>query len=116
MPMHDTEIASVYCAQNLAEAEFLKNILADAGIEARVVGEAMIWGGASQIDEGIPSVWVRHVDETRAREILDDYVRRRDRPRSDDDRRPAWKCSACGELVEEDFELCWNCQNPRTPS
>jgi hypothetical protein len=22
---------------------------------------------------------------------------------------------ACGEMVDDDFDLCWNCQNPRTP-
>jgi|GEM_PF-2177916 len=24
-----------------------------------------------------------------------------------------WKCPKCGETVEMDFEVCWNCQNPR---
>lgn len=114
--MHDAEIANVYCAQNVTEAEFLRNILADAGIEARVTGQGTIFTGALQNEEGIPCLWVRHADESRAREILDDYTRRRNVARPDEDRRPAWKCATCGELVEEDFELCWNCQNPRTPS
>lgn len=24
-----------------------------------------------------------------------------------------WKCPKCGETVEMDFEICWNCQNSR---
>jgi hypothetical protein len=114
--MHDTEITNIYCAQDVLEAEFLKNILADAGVDARVIGEGTIFTGALQNEGGIPCIWVRHADEARAREVLDDYARRRGRPRSGDDRRPAWKCSSCGELVEQDFEICWNCQNPRTPT
>lgn len=25
-----------------------------------------------------------------------------------------WKCSKCGELMEEQFDSCWKCQAPRT--
>lgn len=27
-----------------------------------------------------------------------------------------WKCSACAELVDDDFEVCWKCQQPKPPS
>lgn len=26
---------------------------------------------------------------------------------------PVWKCSTCQEEVTVDFEICWNCQQPR---
>jgi phage FluMu protein Com len=25
-----------------------------------------------------------------------------------------WKCSKCGELLEEQFDSCWKCETPRT--
>jgi len=25
-----------------------------------------------------------------------------------------WKCSKCGELLEEQFDSCWKCKTPRT--
>jgi hypothetical protein len=65
--MHDAEIANVHSAQNITEAEFLKNILSDAGIESRVIGEATMFVGALQNDEGVPSLWVRHSDEAQTR-------------------------------------------------
>lgn len=24
-----------------------------------------------------------------------------------------WKCSNCGESVEDNFDICWNCQTPK---
>jgi hypothetical protein len=27
-----------------------------------------------------------------------------------------WKCPACTELVDEDFEVCWNCEQPKPES
>ncbi|MBI3865491.1 MAG: DUF2007 domain-containing protein [Planctomycetia bacterium] len=113
--MHDSEIVNVYCARNLIEAEFLKNILADAGIESRVIGDAaVILAGMLQNDEGVPCLWVRRSDESRARGILTDFEQRRNGPHSDNDPPATWKCSACGELVDDEFDLCWNCQNPRS--
>ena len=27
-----------------------------------------------------------------------------------------WKCAKCGELVDEEFEICWNCQQAKPES
>ncbi len=27
-----------------------------------------------------------------------------------------WKCSACGETVDNEFDICWNCQQTKPPS
>lgn len=113
--MHDEDIVEVYAAGDLAEAHFLHNMLADAGIEARVVGDAIATLGYPPGGRATPRLWVRPADEAQARQLIGDWEKVHARPHFDDEPRTAWKCSACGELVEEDFDLCWNCQNPRQP-
>ena len=114
--MHDDDIVEVYKAGELGEAYFLRDMLGNAGIEARVVGDSISTGlGLPPVGESAPSLWVRRTDEKQARELLTEYEKVHARPHSDEESRPAWKCSACGELVDDDFELCWNCQNPRKP-
>ncbi len=114
--MNDTEIVNVYHAQNLVEAEFLRNILSDAGVESRVIGDAVsLLAEVLPSISGSPCLWVRQSDENRAREILTDFEQRRDKSRPPDEPLATWKCAACGEMVDDDFDLCWNCQNPQTP-
>jgi rubrerythrin len=114
--MHDDDIVDVYAAADLGQAHFLQEMLANAEIEARVVGDSISTGlGYPPVDKFAPRLWVRRADEARARELLAEFEKIHARPHPDDEPRAAWKCSACGELVEDDFELCWNCQNPRQP-
>ena len=113
--MHDAEIVEVYRAADAAQAHFLMNLLGDSGIEARVVGETLTALGYPPGTPSAVQLWVHQGDQNRAREILAEWEAMHLRPRPDNDPRRAWKCAVCGELVDEDFELCWNCQNPRTP-
>lgn len=109
----EAELIEVYSAADIAEAHFLQSMLEDAGIKARVVGDTL--SGLPPLGEMIaPRVWVFQPDEACARELLAEYERVHRRPHPDDDR-PAetWKCPTCGEAVEADFDLCWNCQTPR---
>ncbi len=115
--MNDDGAANVYLAASLLEAEFLRNVLVEAGIEARVSGVGSIMAGMVPNEEAAPCLWVRRRDAEKAKEILADWEQVHARPHRDDE--PAesgWKCSACGETVEEDFELCWNCETPRQSS
>jgi len=113
--MNDEEedIVEVYSAADITEAYFLRDVLGDAGISTRVVGDSLT-GMLPPGEETAPRLWVLRNDEARAREIVAEYERVHQRPHRDDDR-PAetWKCPTCGESVEADFELCWNCQTPR---
>ena len=114
--MDDAEIVNVYHAQSLMEAEFLHNILADAGVESRVIGDAVML--LAEVLPNIaqsPCLWVKQADEPRAREVLADYEQRRREPQVPKEPAATWKCTACGEMVDDDFDLCWNCQNPRNP-
>lgn len=110
------DIIEVYSAADLTEAYFLRDMLGDAGIEARVVGDRLT-GMLPPGEETAPRLWVFRCDEQRARELLAGYERIHLRPHADDDDRPAqsWVCPTCGEQVEIDLDLCWNCQTPRQP-
>ena len=113
--MNDHEIVQVYSAADLSQAHFLRNMLADAGIEARVVGEIASTLGLPAGDEAAPCVWVHRRDEEVALRLLAEWEYTHARPHPDEKPSSGWKCASCGEMVEDDFELCWNCQNPRQP-
>ncbi|SRR5690554_4317334 len=48
------------------------------------------------------SLWVNREDEERARVVLNELVHRRET-------RESWTCPNCGEVLEPQFEACWNC-------
>jgi len=99
------ELVTVYQGANVTEAHFVKNLLADEGIEAHVTGE---YEPLSLIIT--PSdVMVHSADQARAREIIDAYdeeqIRRAERP--------DWICPACGAKVIGALDDCDRCDAPR---
>lgn len=77
MALHDP--VAVYNAANNIEAHFVRNALADSGIEAFVtedVSQIGTWmfGLIPEIHK--PQVWVDRADIERTKPILDDYERR----------------------------------------
>lgn len=162
MSSHDP--TKVYAARDEIDATLVQSMLAEAGIEARVVG-GEITGAIGGVPAGLPTaprVWVtdenaetarrliREMEEKRAdtwRQItkIDDEQTKTSEPslgeqvataavlgagavlgvaafgvfpgvRTDEalaDHGEVWKCSGCQESVTVDFEICWNCQQPR---
>lgn len=113
--MNDDEIVQIYSAADAGQAHFLSNMLADAGIESRVVGEVASNLGIPAGEEAAPCVWVHHRDEEAARQILVQWEQTHAKSHPETEPKADWKCPSCGEMVDEDFDLCWNCQNPRKP-
>ena len=114
--MHHDDIVEVYIAADGPEAHFLRNMLIDAGINAEVLGGTVSSSlGLPAGVESAPSVLVNKADEVRAREILSEWEKQHRRSHPENEPRPAWKCPTCSELVDDDYELCWNCQTPRVP-
>jgi len=72
-------IVELCSAADAVEAHALCDLLEEAGIHARMVGESLGYaGGGLPLGEAIaPRVWVSEKDAARAREIVDDW---RDRP------------------------------------
>ena len=115
--MHDDEVVEVYIAADTAQAHFLRNMLADAGIDARVIGGTVSSSlGLPAGVESAPSVLVHKSEEPLARELLTEWEKVHRQPHPETEPGAGWQCPTCGELVEDDFELCWSCQTPRKPS
>lgn len=106
--MASPEPVEVYSARDLPEAQFVKDLLSEAGIEATIVGEPL---GAVLGDipafEAAPRIWVLREDRERARSIIDDYERRR--KIATDSAEPAY-CYHCGEPVSRGQSPCPACQ------
>jgi hypothetical protein len=105
---------AVYWATIAQDAHLVSALLADSGIDARVVGETPEGGGAvpryglrTSLNSAI-CVWVVDRDRARALEIISGWENQRGA-----DEAAAWKCAQCGEAVEGNFDVCWKCQSPR---
>ena len=107
----------VYTARDEMDANFVKGLLRQEGIEAVVQGEALgeVWGNLPVSSNSLPSVWVPEGDVGRAMPLVEQYRRTDEANAADDpDRvRTTWTCPNCGENVEEQFTQCWKCGHNR---
>jgi hypothetical protein len=56
-----------------------------------------------------PGVFVDEADFARAAELMEKFFdREREPPVAG-----TWNCAACGETVDAQFDICWNCEAPR---
>jgi hypothetical protein len=93
----------IYSAATLPDAHLVAQLLAHAGIEARVLNENA-QGGLGEIPfmHAWPEVWIlEEAQADRARELI------RTMERTDTTRQTV--CAACGESSPANFQLCWNC-------
>ncbi|MEM7453282.1 MAG: DUF2007 domain-containing protein [Planctomycetota bacterium] len=97
----DYELIRIASLTTATEAHILRMTLNHAGIPAQVTGEQSsntLGGGAL-----IPAeVHVRKIDETNARVIVDEYLKKPQKILE------PWTCS-CGEDIDEGFGSCWSC-------
>jgi hypothetical protein len=96
----------LYEARDRIEAQFLRDFLEQHHIAADVFDDYLA-GAAGELPAMIfPTVWVlEDRDLVRARQLLAEFLTR---PRGQN-RKGRWKCAGCGELVDAEFDLCWNC-------
>jgi Putative prokaryotic signal transducing protein len=100
------DLVSVYLGANVTEAHFVKNLLADAGIDARVSEENEPLAGLPVVP---PDVLVRRQDQAQAEAVVAQYEEQQI-ARADT---PDWKCANCGEMVPGTFDECDNCGTDR---
>ncbi|MDR5780021.1 DUF2007 domain-containing protein [Caballeronia sp. LZ065] len=98
-------------APNLITAQHWVNVLATAGVPCelhnRYLNGAM---GEIPADQCAPEIWITDDrDEALALRLLE-----RARKGPDANARP-WRCKPCGEWLEPQFTVCWQCQTPRDP-
>ena len=155
MGRHDP--VEVYAARDEIDAALVQTMLAEAGIEARIVG-GQIMGAVGEVPAGLPSaprIWVSDQDAESATSLIREMEQKRretwlQNSQTDDgesetpeaslgkqvataaalgafpgalagnnadgsltETGKVWECSGCHESVTVDFEICWNCQQPR---
>jgi Putative prokaryotic signal transducing protein len=101
-------VRRLYQARDRIEAQFLVDVLAGQRIRAAILGDYLSGAAGGLPLDICPTVCViDDRDLARARSVVDDFL-------ATDPPSPPWTCSACGELVEPGFQLCWRCGRPRS--
>jgi hypothetical protein len=92
----------------MLQVAHIRNFLEAEGIRCRLRNEFLA-GAAGELPpiQCWPEVWVDDLYAQRARELVAELVEQ-DR----DDVASPWQCPSCGEWVEGNFRLCWNCDTP----
>ena len=101
----------IYSAENLVEAQMLKDFITENQIEVLIKGE-MLMGAIGEIPaDTAPSIWViDDEDFDRARELVGVFEGRNKSSPGDGS---VWKCLDCDELIEPQFSQCWSCGKSR---
>lgn len=93
----------IYHAQDTLEANIIKGMLVNAGIQTQLKGEAL-QGALGEIPflETQISVWVETIKQRQATDLLVEYQQ---------NKQPAapWFCQSCKQRNPAEFDLCWSC-------
>ena len=103
----------IYSARDSMDAEFVKGILDEQGIESVIQGAALsnVLGSMATNLDATPEIWVREEDEQRAIVAVSGF--KSGAPPAADAQANLWKCPQCGEQIEGQFTECWNCGESR---
>jgi len=97
-------VKMVYTAENILMVSHIRNVLEAHGIDC-LLRNQYLSGGAGEIPPMVvwPELWVTDdAQYPRAKELVDAYLTAA--PRED-----SWTCPSCGESMEGQFMICWNC-------
>ena len=93
----------IYLAENIIEANFIKDILESHMIVAKILNQNAIGAiGEIPANQVYPEIWIH--DESR-REMARDLIKDLNKTETSID----IVCSRCSEKNPENFEICWNC-------
>lgn len=98
----------LYSTSDTVTAGYLQSVLESEGIDCWVKN-LNLSGGIGELppNECWPEIWLRHdQDYNRALAIVTSILKPAASSQSD------WRCS-CGEHLEGQFEICWNCGKSR---
>jgi hypothetical protein len=104
-------LLNLYRAQGTPEAHALRDRLNEAGIPAAVMGESLHHGHGLPITT--PTVWVGERYLEKARSVLAEFIAQRRHAAAEPAEDACWTCPGCGERIEDQFDVCWNCQAAR---
>lgn len=99
----------LYEAADRIEAQMLRDHLQGEGIASVLLGDALS-GAAGELPANIfPTLWlVKDEQYQRARRLIQEFLAQKHEQQG-----LAWRCDVCGERVDPEFDLCWNCATPR---
>jgi hypothetical protein len=97
-------VRKVHTAESIVEIAHLRNLLESEGI-ACVVRNDRLGGIVGEIPflECWPELWVVQTGNYLKAKSVVDEVLRASTPSA------PWHCAGCGETIEGQFALCWNC-------
>jgi hypothetical protein len=100
----------LYQARDSLEAQMLRDRLQAQHIPAVVLGDGLL-GAAGELPALVfPTVWVvESRDLLPAERVLADFLRAPASVEGDQ----AWDCPGCGERIDAEFSLCWQCGRAR---
>lgn len=111
-------LKKVYIARDVGEAQFLCDLLAEAGVRAIVIGDLLgtARGNVPLTPTTLPAVHVNEEDLALAAPVVEEFDRRqveRHHSPREQEKLPPWRCPKCRKLIEAQFTDCWNCMTPK---
>lgn len=97
----------LYSSSNALVVTHLRNLLESSGVASQIKNE-FLYSAAGEIPPTAiwPELWVDETDFEQARVIMEEAM-------ADKSSLPSWRCEKCGEQVEGQFDICWQCGRPR---
>jgi hypothetical protein len=100
----------IHTAKHAMEAHLVKGFLESNGIEAVVRGEHLT-SGWGELPVDLCSVWIKNdVEFERANALLISFLKGSYAAEMSEAR---WQCPQCNEVLEGQFDTCWNCGTRR---
>ena len=110
------DMKKIFTDPSVVPCDLLRGILEGRGIKVLIKNELGSAGAGagnpvptmSSLTFAWPEVWVADEDAQVALEIVGEMKGSEavpDKP---------WICSHCGETVDAEYAVCWNCETPRT--
>ena len=107
--MRDMPFREEVYAGGRTDAALLDNLLQVEGIDTLVTADKRFSRIGPHVGASVYVLDPAHVE--RARDIAERY--RRNEPLKDPRSYRSWRCRACNELIEGQFEVCWKCSRSR---
>ncbi|MEM7207213.1 MAG: DUF2007 domain-containing protein [Pseudomonadota bacterium] len=105
--MDAARVLKIYETGNPLDAQLLCDRMRDSSIEVEIHG-LFLAGAVGELpaDTGI-TLWLHDAgDESRARDVISSFESERR-----EQRLHKQTCPQCDELIEGNFQVCWNCGN-----